>query len=491
MARTVRKTLNEWLPDQPIYGNKGLSVATNVYPVARGYKRFQALSDFSNAGTNYLRSVFACEDTTGSVKIFAGDETKLYLFNSSTQNLDDVSKGGGYTLDIQDKWKFAQFGNVVIAVAGHGETIQKFDLGTDSQFSDLATGVNATHLTVVRDFVFTANNSSGINNARWSALGDSTSWTSSQTTQADNQDISDLGQITGLVGGTEVIILCERGIVLGRYVGTPLIWQFDVIESNRGCNFANSIVNVAQQVFYYTDDGFYTFDSRRGSRPIGHEKVDTFFKNDFNTSYAYKMSSAVDPTNKLIMWAYTSTSSSDGSADKILVYNYVLDRWSVVEQASDTLSAILTSGKTLEQLDSISSSIENLPASLDSDLYKGGNLLFVGSQNSKISTFTGTSLNATLETGEFEHSSKRLSLLSQVRPLYEKAESDSATVTVQTGGRRTTADNFTYGSAVTLNTDGFAPTRVNNRYHRVRLNLSGDWSSVYALDLDIESVGNR
>ena len=34
MARTVRRTLNEWLPDQPIYGNRGLSVATNVYPVA-------------------------------------------------------------------------------------------------------------------------------------------------------------------------------------------------------------------------------------------------------------------------------------------------------------------------------------------------------------------------------------------------------------------------------------------------------------------------
>ena len=41
MARTVRRTLNEWLPDQPIYGNRGLSVATNVYPVARGYKRFK------------------------------------------------------------------------------------------------------------------------------------------------------------------------------------------------------------------------------------------------------------------------------------------------------------------------------------------------------------------------------------------------------------------------------------------------------------------
>lgn len=57
---TVKIGLNAWLPDQPEYGNKGLTVATNVLPVARGYETFKTLADFSNAGGNYLRGIFAC-----------------------------------------------------------------------------------------------------------------------------------------------------------------------------------------------------------------------------------------------------------------------------------------------------------------------------------------------------------------------------------------------------------------------------------------------
>ena len=76
---TVKLGLNDWLPDQPEYGNKGLTVATNVQPIVRGYETFKSLNDYSNAGTNYIRGIFACEDTSGNVKIFAGDETKLYL----------------------------------------------------------------------------------------------------------------------------------------------------------------------------------------------------------------------------------------------------------------------------------------------------------------------------------------------------------------------------------------------------------------------------
>ena len=74
---TVKIGLNDWLPDQPEYGNKGLTVATNVLPVVKGYETFKALADYSNAGDNYLRGIFACEDITGNVKIFAGDQNKL------------------------------------------------------------------------------------------------------------------------------------------------------------------------------------------------------------------------------------------------------------------------------------------------------------------------------------------------------------------------------------------------------------------------------
>ena len=139
----------------------------------------------------------------------------------------------------------------------------------------------------------------------------------------------------------------------------------------------------------------------------------------------------------------------------------------------------------------INSSIDALPASLDSVLYKGGNILFVGSQNNKLATFTGASLDATIETGEFEHSNKKLSLISQVRPIYEKTDSATATVTVQVASRKTTASDYTYGSASSVNTDGFAPIRSNNRYHRVKLNLTGEWTNIQAIDIDITNMGSR
>ena len=492
MADTLRLKLNEWLPDQPDYDNSGLTVATNTIATAKGYKPVKSLADFSNAGDSRLRGVFASEDSSGNAVIFAGNETKLYKYNGSTNNLDDVSKSGGYSLGTNERWRFAQFDSKIIAVGGQSQTIQVFDLNTSSLFEDIATGVNARFVAVVRDFVFTGHNSTGLNNTRWSGLGDSTTWASSQATQADNQSISDLGAVTGIVGGEDATIFCETGIVVARYVGTPLIFQFSTVESNRGCNFAGSIVNVAKNIYYYTDDGFYVFNQRNGSVPIGFEKVDRFFQNDFNTVNKHRLYSAVDPQNKVIMWAYPSKSSASGDPDKILVFNYALNKWSLLTEATDLLASILTPATTLEGLDAISgNNLDSMTTSLDSDAFKGGNLLFAGSNSNKIQTFTGTNLAMTLTTGEFEHSNKRISMIKEVRPFYEKASTDSTTISVQLASRNTTFDDFSFGSALSVNADGFAPSRQSGRYHRVQVNLSGDFTSIQRLDLDLETLGRR
>ncbi|BCV05594.1 MAG: hypothetical protein CM15mV111_210 [uncultured marine virus] len=108
-------------------------------------------------------------------------------------------------------------------------------------FSDLsADAPKAKYIAVVRDFVmtgFTNTTAAGTKPYRtqWSALGDATSWAVSATTQADFQDIDDLGDITGLVGGEYATILLEKGIVRASYIGSPLIFQFDKVELNRGC----------------------------------------------------------------------------------------------------------------------------------------------------------------------------------------------------------------------------------------------------------------
>ena len=84
----------EWLPDQPSYNNPGVTLATNVVPVAAGYKSFKAMSDYSGAADAYLRGIYAAKGSDATNNLFAGDETKLYIYNSATTALDNKSKAG-------------------------------------------------------------------------------------------------------------------------------------------------------------------------------------------------------------------------------------------------------------------------------------------------------------------------------------------------------------------------------------------------------------
>jgi len=216
----------EWLPDQPDLENTGVTVATNVIPALSGYRSINSLSAVSNAGDSILKGIFASKDNAGSVKLFAGDAGKLYEFDTSTSNLSDISKVGGYSLADNEYWRFAQFGTSVIASGGIGETLQEFTLGTDSAFADLANAPKADFIAIVRDQVWIANIDEGSGRipyrTRWSGINDATSWTVG-TDQADFQDIVDAGAITGLVGGEYATILMEKAICVAQYVGTPLI----------------------------------------------------------------------------------------------------------------------------------------------------------------------------------------------------------------------------------------------------------------------------
>ena len=188
---------------------------------------------------------------------------------------------------------------------------------------------------VVGDQVWTANIDEGSGRipfrARWSALNDATSWTVG-TNQADFQDIPDSGAITGLIGsGRYATILMEKAIVRASYVGTPLIYQIDKVETTRGCTFSGSVSYIGQTIFYLNEDGFYLFDGR-SSQAIGQEKINKFFFNDANIGQLDKISSAIDPENNIVAWSYVSNASGSTTPDKLLIYNYVLKRWSIASR---------------------------------------------------------------------------------------------------------------------------------------------------------------
>ena len=321
-------------------------------------------------------------------------------------------------------------------------------------------------------------------------MGDYTSWAVSATTQADFQDIQDMGDVTGLVGGEYATILMEKGIVRGSYIGAPLIFQFDKVETVRGCKVAGSVCNVGHSVFYLADDGFYMFDGER-SRAIGAEKVNRFFLEDWDGAYAKNMTASADPLRQIIVWSYASTAATNGSPDKLIIYNYALDKWSTASVAVDMVAPIYTAGYTLEALDAAFGNLDVLPASLDGAVYRGGEFLFAASKDKKIQTFTGSTLSATVETAEFEVRKGSHSLLNNVIPYVSLRENSTGTVTAQVASRNRQVDTFTFSSASTLNNDNFCPVRSNGRYHRVRLNLSGEWKKAQGIDVDANTIGRR
>ena len=480
----------EWLPDQPDISG-GTSVATNVIPAAQGYRSIQEFVAYSNAADSTIKGIFAAKDNTGTTQLFAGDAGKLYLHNTSTNNLDDISKAGSPAYDLveDERWRFVEFGEYVIAAGGIGEELQVFELGASSQFANLAgTPPKADFIATVRDFVWTANIDSGSGRVPyrcyWSGFNDIESWTAG-TDQSDFQDLVDSGNITGLVGGEYATILCEKAIYRATYTGLPLVWQFDKVESQKGCAFKHSVCNVGSVVFYLSDDGFYAFDGQK-SVPIGSEKVNEFFIKDFESSYDSRMSASVDPVREIAMWSYTSTQSPTGQPDKIIVYNYVLNKWSLIETQADYLAPFYTAGYTTDGLVNIDTLVDNITSVVDSRIFKGGEYVFGGAFGDKIYTFTGSPLVGVIETPEAALTAGKHSIVTRTYPYYE-----GGTVAIEIGTRNTQADTVTFTASVDPNIDGFAPFRAQGRYHRARATFSGGWSTALGIDVEASAIGGR
>ena len=485
----------EFLPDQPALNNPGATEAKNVIPAATGYRCFNDLSALSGAATNKILGMFAGKDDSGNAALYAGDSGKLYKMNAADSSLTDLSKVGGYSTAGDDRWRFVQFGETLLAT-NYDDDIQTGTVASGSAFADLSgTPPKAKFIAVVRDQVmlgYTNDTTDGEKPYRlwWSGINDQTSWTPG-TDLSDYQDVADAGDCTGLIGGEYAIALFDRAIVRLSFVGAPLIYQVDRLTNQRGCSVPGSVASVGSaMVFFLSDDGFYML---RGTDlvPIGAEKINRWFLDRFKVADRDNMVSAVDPVNQNVIWAYPNTSSASGENNEILVYNYNLNRWSYIETDCTALAQLFTSGYTLEQLDNISSSVDALPASMDSAIYKGGSFFFAGAKDKKVHSFTGDCLDATIETGEFSVAPGRRALVNNVIPYMTSKSGQSPTVSIAVGARQRQIDVPTFTSASSINADGYCPVRSLGAFHRVRMSITGEWQIAQGIDVDAKQVGLR
>lgn len=473
-----RITFGEWMPDQP--GISGaLTEAKNVVSSAIGYGAIPSAVAFSDAAAEDLLAIYAAKNPDSTTALFAAGYTKVYTCDG-VGALTEVNNG----LTGDERPRFTQFGKRVI-FTNNSEKLQSWTLGSSATFDDLSADAPvAKYVTVVRDFVVAANTyESSVQEqyrVRWSDLNNETNWTTSATSQADYQDIPDGGQIVGIRGGEFGLIFLERAIHRMSYVGTPFIFQFDNISRNKGCMVAGSIAQYQGITFFLSDDGFYMCDGQQVV-PIGAEKVDKFFLNDASESDYDSMSSAVDPIRKLVLWNYVSISGDR----KLLVYNFSTKRWTYGDAGTDYIAEASSANVTLEDLDSISTSIDALTTTLDSRLYVGGKYFLGGTLGRNIMTYTGTNLTGDIQTGDIDIGAN--SVVTLARPQVDGGSAD-----VSVASRTLLSQNVTFGTAVSADNENRCSLRSAGRYHRIRVQPTGDnWVSAVAVDVDVVAQGVR
>ena len=489
--------LGQYAPDQPIFGSEFASVAKNVVPkTARSYGPLNDFAVVSDALTARAQGGFSAKDLTNASHNFAGDASKLYKLSSSL-TWADVSKVGGYSCAPEEFWEFVQFGAYVIAT-NQADAIQYFLLGTSSVFADLSADAPlAKHIAKIDPGFLMAGNVSGVpNRIHWGEYNDPTSWpvpgtAAAEAAQANLYDLPSGGavqRIIGAVGGADGLIFMENAIYRMDYVGPPAVFEFHEIERGRGLDAPQSVVNIGPLCCYLSVDGFRRTDGGVPV-PIGSQRVDDTFLADVDDDFVNRVVGCLDPISKLIFWIYPSISTGGGACDRVMIYHYELDRWSYGEISTEYVYQSLSSGQTLESLDSISGSLDALPLSLDHRSYAGGRTL-IGAFNTahKLAYFTGSPLAATVETGEFDPANSRI-IVQGIRPL---VDSDDA-VTVALGYRSTPGGTPTFATATARGSDGVCPQRIATRYAKARIAIpaGSTWTHAQGIEAIYRKEGLR
>lgn len=496
----LRVPFGSYAPDLAPLGNKGSTAAMNVTPHAGGFRPFPALVPYLSALTARCQGSFFTTDEDGNVFGFAGDAAKLYSLSGGGTTWNDASKMGGYATPATGQWVFDKFGSVVLAT-NFADDIQAYTMGSSTDFADLAgSPPKAKYLSVISDFVVLGFLDEGTvfpERIRWSAIGDHTSWPTpasdaARIVQADQRDLrGDGGWIQGLAGGLSAAngaILQERALWRMVRASAPIVFSLDQVEGGRGTPAPNSIAQVGGSIFYLGEDGFYRFDGQ-SSVPIGASRIDRTFFRTVDTSYFDRVSAAVDPVNKLVIWAYPA-SSVDGLPNRQLIYNWELNEWSEADATVEIMVRAMQLGVDLDtdlNADETGADDDTWP-SLDSRFWSGGRPGLAGFDSShKLGFFSGSPRAAQVATGEFELETGRAALINRVRPLID-ANGGQPGMTARVRSRYRLGDLPSTGQAYSITGSGQCFARSRGRYHRVEVAIEATDAWEFAQGVDVDGM---
>ena len=330
----------------------------------------------------------------------------------------------------------------------------------------------------MRDFVFAGYCNGVSNKVQWSDLNNAESWESSDTSQADFQILPSGGEIKAITGGEFGLILQEKAVQRVSYIGTPLIFQFDLISDNTGCMSGNSAIQYNGISYWLSDGGIISCDGSAVTN-IGECKVNDYLFSEIDTTRIEEVSVAIEPLKNLIIWDFPKSSGR-----LLLKYNYITGRFTTGQTDAQIVAGLMSQSRTLDGLDEDYPILDDMPISLDSSLLIGGQFALCGAEGKHVVAFNLPQDNAILTTNDMEFDGFSVATLAE--PIVENGTAD-----FQIASRQSLNNNIEFGAKSTTSLENRADLRSGGKYHRVRMHPTGNWTNAIGFDLTVTPQGSR
>lgn len=474
----MKLLFGDFLPDLTEYGAPGVSEAVNVYPSSTGFRPVGQFEAHTTGFPGLCRGASAFIAPSGRVVLIAGTSTTLY--RQTLTGWEVI--GTGYTMPTGTRWRFCQFGPFAIATNA-SDPMVKINLETDVVTPLGGTPPKFQALATVNNFVVGTQRDGVVNRIAWSGENDAEWWTPAQR-KSDYNEFPDGGEITGIIGGEVGLILQRNAVRRMAYVGGNLLFRFDKISSNVGCASVHSIAQHGELAFWYSQNGFKMWDGAQ-IKAIGYEKVDEAFGRLYGLVNLNEMSTAIDGQRSTVCWS---------TGRKMWLYNWLLDKWTVINHAAQIITSRETKAPGLDEPDPVTGPADEIVESpgldtFDAARFRTGDPLFYVFTGSDLGTFNGENMAAKLVGRTIEPVEGMDARIRRIRPMTDATSG----ITVRLATRQRLGDHPVRRDFTTLQRSGEMPVRARGRFVRPRIEIEKevDWSYLHGLDATIETGGRR
>lgn len=474
----MKLAFGDFLPDLPNHGSPGVSEVLNVYPSSAGFKPVGQWVEHTEALPALCRGAAAFVAPSGRVVLIAGTATKLYR----QDGLAWGEIGTGYTLGDGDRWRFVQFGGHAIATNSVDEMVE-IDLETDAVATLGGSPPKFQALAVVNNFVVGTQLDGSVNTLGWSGENNRAWWTFAQR-KSDFQELADGGEITGIIGGEIGLILQRNAVRRMAYVGGNVLFRFDKISANVGCASVHSVAQYGELAFWHSFSGFKMWDGAQ-IRSIGFEKVDNAFATLYGGINYDDMSTAVDGQKSTVCWS---------TGRKMWFYNWLLEKWSVVDHEAEIIAQREAAAPTLEEQDPLVGSDDDVVETEGLDPFDAGRFIagdptFYVLSGGILGTFSGENMAASIMGRDVEMLGGRDARIRRVRPMTDATSG----VTVRLDARQRLGDAARRGDFTTLQASGEMPVRARGRFVTAKVSIAADepWTYLQGIDATVAAGGSR